>query len=129
MSLAENTTPENGSPVSSTGGRTFGLTESAAKRIAVLLEQEENGDAKFMRVSVEGGGCSGFQYDFGFDDETRDDDHTFVSHGVKVVVDDMSLDLLNGGELDYVNELLGAYFQVTNPNASSSCGCGTSFSI
>ncbi|WP_193180767.1 iron-sulfur cluster insertion protein ErpA [Nisaea sediminum] len=129
MSLAENTSSENGSPVPPTGGRSFSLTESAAKRITALLEQEENGAAKFMRVSVEGGGCSGFQYDFGFDDEIRDDDHTFVSHGVKVVVDDMSLDLLNGGELDYVNELLGAYFQVTNPNASSSCGCGTSFSI
>ncbi|MBO6558939.1 MAG: iron-sulfur cluster insertion protein ErpA [Nisaea sp.] len=129
MSLAEDTSAENGSTVPPTGGRSFGLTESAAKRITALLEQEENGETKFMRVSVEGGGCSGFQYDFGFDDEMKEDDHTFISHGVKVVVDDMSLDLLNGGELDYVNELLGAYFQVTNPNASSSCGCGTSFSI
>ncbi|WP_420405049.1 iron-sulfur cluster insertion protein ErpA [Nisaea sp.] len=129
MSLAENTPVENGAPVSSTDGRTFGLTESAAKRIATLLAQEEDSNAKFMRVSVEGGGCSGFQYDFGFDDEIGEDDHVFVSHDVRVVVDDTSLDLLNGGELDYVSELLGAYFQVTNPNASSSCGCGTSFSI
>jgi len=129
MSLAENTPVENPSAVSSTGGRTFGLSESAAKRITELLAEEENGESKFMRVSVEGGGCSGFQYDFGFDDEIKDDDHVFITHGVKVVVDDMSLDLLNGGELDYVNELLGSYFQVTNPNASSSCGCGTSFSI
>ncbi|UUX50087.1 iron-sulfur cluster insertion protein ErpA [Nisaea acidiphila] len=129
MSLAENSTVENGSPAPSTGGRTFGLSESAAKRITRMLTMEEHGETKFMRVAVEGGGCSGFQYDFGFDDEVKEDDHTFVSHGVTVVVDDTSLDLLNGGELDYVEELLGAYFQVTNPNASSSCGCGTSFSI
>lgn len=127
MSLAENSTVETGTPAPD--GRTFGLSESAAKRITKMLAAEENGTDKFMRVSVEGGGCSGFQYDFGFDEELNDDDHTFVSHGVKVVVDDTSLDLLNGGELDYVEELLGAYFQVTNPNASSSCGCGTSFSI
>lgn len=128
MSLTENSTADNGMPPED-GARTFGLSESAAKRITDLLKMEEDGEAKFMRVAVEGGGCSGFQYDFGFDQEMKDDDHTFVSHGVKVVVDDTSLDLLNGGQLDYVNELLGAYFQVTNPNASSSCGCGTSFSL
>lgn len=107
----------------------FGLSESAARRITALLAMEKDADSKFMRVGVEGGGCSGFKYEFGFDDTMRDDDHVFVSHGVKVVVDEVSLDLVRGGRLDYVDELLGAYFQVVNPNASSSCGCGTSFSV
>tara|TARA_R110000868_G_scaffold49160_3_gene158715 strand:+ start:6287 stop:6718 length:432 start_codon:yes stop_codon:yes gene_type:complete len=129
MSLAENHGDSGAAVPPGAGGRRFGLSESAARRIKVLLDMEENGTGKFMRVGVEGGGCSGFQYDFGFDDEMKEDDHVFESHGMKVVVDDTSLDLLDGGVLDYVDELLGAYFQVTNPNASSSCGCGTSFSL
>lgn len=107
----------------------FGLSESAASRIRALLEQEENGAAKFMRVAVTGGGCSGFQYVFDFDDTRNDDDITFEAHGATVVVDETSLELLKGGQLDYVEELIGSYFQVVNPNASSSCGCGTSFAI
>lgn len=129
MSLAENHGDSGPSVPPGTGGRIFGLSESAARRVKALLAMEESSDGKFMRVGVEGGGCSGFQYDFGFDDTMKDDDHVFESHGAKVVVDDTSLDLLDGGQLDYVEELLGAYFQVTNPNASSSCGCGTSFSL
>jgi iron-sulfur cluster insertion protein len=82
-----------------------------------------------MRVEVQGGGCSGFQYQFKFDENIASDDHVFQTNGVAVVVDDTSLDLLNGAELDYVEELIGAFFQVNNPNAASSCGCGTSFSI
>ena len=109
--------------------QTFALSDRAAARIAILLRDEENGATKFMRVAVEGGGCSGFQYIFSFDDERRDDDHVFFNEGVQVVVDDTSLELLRGSELDYVEELIGSYFQVNNPNASSSCGCGTSFSI
>ena len=129
MSLAENHDQSGAELPQGTRGRSFGLSESAARRIKILLEQEQNGDRKFMRVGVEGGGCSGFQYDFGFDDTLKNDDHVFESHGMKVIVDDTSLDLLDGGLLDYVDELLGAYFQVKNPNASSSCGCGTSFSL
>lgn len=129
MSLAENHGDNGTVAPSGHGSRSFGLSESAARRIKILLDMEEDGAGKFMRVGVEGGGCSGFQYDFGFDDVIKDDDHVFESHGMKVVVDDTSLDLLDGGVLDYVEELLGAYFQVTNPNASSSCGCGTSFSL
>ena len=129
MSLAENHGDSGTAVPPGTGGRSFGLSESAARRVKALLAMEEDSNGKFMRVGVEGGGCSGFQYDFGFDDTMKDDDHVFESHGAKVVVDDTSLDLLNGGVLDYVEELLGAYFQVTNPNASSSCGCGTSFSL
>ena len=104
------------------------VTESAARRIAALREQEEAGNA-FLRVSVSGGGCSGFQYGLSFDDTQNPDDHVFERGGVAVVVDDVSLDLLNGAELDFVEDLMGASFQIKNPNAASSCGCGNSFSI
>lgn len=108
--------------------RGFGVTAAAAKRIAVLLEQDDSG-ASHMRVAILGGGCSGFQYQFSFDSELAEDDHVFERDGVKVVVDDVSLDLLAGAQLDFKDELIGAYFAVENPNASSSCGCGTSFAV
>lgn len=108
--------------------RPFGVTESAAKRIAVLRE-EEGGPDTVMRVAVLGGGCSGFQYQFSFDQAINDDDHVIEKDGVRVVVDDVSLDLLAGAQLDFKDELIGSYFAVENPNASSSCGCGTSFSV
>ena len=104
----------------------FTITKAAAARIAVLQEAE---NAPFFRVSVDGGGCSGFQYKFDFDDKTTSDDLTFEAHGITVLVDDMSIDFLEGAELDYVEELLGSYFKVENPNATASCGCGTSFSV
>ncbi|EDP66281.1 hesB protein family [alpha proteobacterium BAL199] len=107
----------------------FSFTESAARRIAKLRQDEAKGDAMMMRVAVLGGGCSGFQYQFDFDDAVNDDDHVFERDGVKVVVDDVSLDLLAGAQLDYKDELIGSYFAVENPNATSSCGCGTSFAI
>ena len=104
------------------------ITEAAAKRIAFLIEQE--GDSELMlRVSVSGGGCSGFRYGFDFDKQVNDDDHTFERDGVKIVIDEVSLELLGGSELHYVDDLIGSYFEVRNPNASSSCGCGASFSI
>jgi iron-sulfur cluster insertion protein len=104
------------------------VTESAARRIAVLREQEEAANA-FLRISVSGGGCSGFQYGLTFDEQQTADDHVFERGGIAVVVDDVSLDLLNGAELDFVEDLMGASFQIKNPNAASSCGCGNSFSI
>ena len=107
----------------------FGLTESAAVQISKLLLMEGETEKKFMRVTVEGGGCSGFQYIFKFDTERNNDDLVFEKNGVEVVVDEISLELITGGRLDYVEELIGSYFQIANPNASSSCGCGTSFSI
>ena len=107
----------------------FGLTESAAVQISKLLLMEGEPEKKFMRVAVEGGGCSGFQYIFKFDTERNNDDLVFEKNGVEVVVDEISLELVTGGKLDYVEELIGSYFQIANPNASSSCGCGTSFSI
>ena len=104
------------------------MTANAAKRVAALIAQE--GDSGLMlRVSVSGGGCSGFQYGFSFDDTVNADDRTFERDGVKLVVDEVSLDLLAGSEIDYVEELIGASFQINNPQATSSCGCGTSFAI
>ena len=104
------------------------LTESAAKRIGELIAME--GDATLMlRLSVSGGGCSGFQYGFSFDNATQADDHLFERNGVKMVIDDTSLDLLAGAEVDFVEDLVGSSFQVKNPNAASSCGCGSSFSV
>ncbi len=104
------------------------LTQSAARRIAVLKVQEEAGDA-FLRIAVSGGGCSGFQYGISFDDQKNEDDFVFERDGVSVVVDDVSLGLLAGAEVDFVEDLMGASFQIKNPNAASSCGCGNSFSI
>jgi iron-sulfur cluster insertion protein len=104
------------------------LTESAARRITTLRAQEQVEDA-FLRIAVSGGGCSGFQYGFTFDAQRNDDDFLFERDGVTVVVDDVSLGLLNGAEVDFVEDLMGASFQIHNPNAASSCGCGNSFSI
>ncbi len=108
--------------------RRLDMTASAAKRVAWLIEQENDQDL-MLRVSVSGGGCSGFQYGFSFDDSVNPDDHTFERDGVRVVVDDMSLDLLAGSEIDFVEDLIGASFQIKNPQATSSCGCGSSFAI
>ena len=105
----------------------FGLSKAAALRIKELLDSEPTGS--FFRVAVLGGGCSGFQYDFSIDKNRQDDDLVFVDHNVEVVVDEMSLELIDHAELDYVQDLMGSYFTVTNPNATASCGCGTSFSI
>jgi iron-sulfur cluster insertion protein len=104
------------------------LTENAVRRIAMLKVQEHVEDA-FLRIAVSGGGCSGFQYGFTFDDQRNEDDFAFERDGVTVVVDDVSLGLLNGAEVDFVEDLMGAAFQIRNPNAASSCGCGNSFSL
>jgi iron-sulfur cluster insertion protein len=104
------------------------VSDNAAKRIATLIQLE--GDADLMlRLSVSGGGCSGFQYGFSFDKSQQQDDRIFERNGVKVVIDDTSLELLAGAEIDFVEDLVGASFQIKNPNASSSCGCGNSFSV
>ena len=110
------------------GERSITLTASAAKRIAFLREQEQAGDAN-LRIAVSGGGCSGFQYGMSFDDQTNPDDRVFERDGVGVVVDEVSLDLLAGAEVDFIEDLMGAAFRINNPNAASSCGCGNSFSV
>ena len=101
------------------------VTERAFARLA---EINDSGDAKPLRVAVSGGGCSGFQYDIRLD-RTEADDLVLESAGQKVVVDPVSLPYLAGATIDFADELIGARFVIDNPNASSSCGCGTSFSI
>ena len=105
----------------------FSLTENAAIRIKFLLDQE--GKKCFFRLRVNGGGCSGFQYDFSFDEIKNNDDVIFKYNETEILIDEMSLSFLEGSSLEYIDDLSGSFFQVTNPNASSSCGCGTSFSI
>jgi len=104
------------------------ITTRAAGRISKLMA-EEGSDALMFRIAVSGGGCSGFQYGFSLDDSKLEDDVLFERDGVKVVVDTTSLELIRGGEVDFVEELVGSYFQVKNPNATSTCGCGTSFAV
>jgi iron-sulfur cluster insertion protein len=111
-----------------TSQRGVTITDSAARRIAILKQQEEAGGA-FLRIAVSGGGCSGFQYGLSFDDQRNPDDFVFERDDVAVIVDDTSLDLLNGAEVDFVEDLMGASFQIRNPNAATSCGCGNSFSV
>jgi iron-sulfur cluster insertion protein len=106
---------------------TFSVTDSAAQRIALLASREAK--PVMMRVAVLGGGCSGFQYSFSFEESRNDDDLVIERNGAAVLVDSTSLELLKGSQLDYVNEMVGASFQVNNPNATSSCGCGNSFSV
>ena len=102
------------------------ITKNAADKIIALTSKEKE-DVK-LRLSVSGGGCSGFQYGFSLDNETTPDDKIFKNHGAILVVDEMSLQYLNGSKIDYENKLIESSFKVTNPNAASSCGCGTSFS-
>jgi iron-sulfur cluster insertion protein len=104
------------------------LSESAARRVAQLKVQENLPDA-FLRLAVSGGGCSGFQYGFSFDDARQLDDVVCERDGVQLVVDAISLELVKGAEIDFVEDMMGASFQVKNPNAASSCGCGNSFSV
>ena len=111
-----------------TSERRITISDSAAKRIAALKAQED-AEGAFLRIAVSGGGCSGFQYGLSFDEETGPDDIVFEHGGIRVVVDEVSLELLNGSEVDFVEDLMGASFQIRNPNAASSCGCGNSFSM
>jgi iron-sulfur cluster assembly accessory protein len=103
------------------------ITERAARRIGQILKSE--GDGAMLRISVEGGGCSGFQYKFDVERTRAEDDLLIARDGAVVVVDPASVPFLAGSEVDFVDDLIGASFRVTNPNATASCGCGTSFSI
>ena len=108
--------------------RELTISDAAVKRLAFLRKQEGD-DNLMLRISVSGGGCSGFQYGFAFDDSSTPDDLVFERDGIRVITDEVSMDLLAGSEIDFVDNLMGQYFQVVNPNAASSCGCGTSFSV
>ena len=103
------------------------MTESAAEKIRQLMSEEE--DVSVLRVAIQGGGCSGFQYGLGFDRGAVEGDHEFDLHGVQVVVDPFSAPYLKGAEIDYVDSIQSAGFAINNPNASSSCGCGHSFQV
>lgn len=105
-----------------------GLSARAAARVAALINQQGNSDLK-LRLTVSGGGCSGFQYGFDFDETQKPDDIVVTRDGVTMLVDSMSLLYLMGSEVDFVEDLVGSSFQVVNPNATSSCGCGSSFAI
>lgn len=107
---------------------TLVFTASAAKKAAELIAEEGN-DALMLRVFVQGGGCSGFQYGFTFDAENKDGDKEIVKDGVTLVVDPMSYQYLAGAEVDYQESLEGSMFVINNPNATSTCGCGASFNI
>ena len=103
------------------------LTERAARRIGEILKSEPAG--AMLRVSVEGGGCSGFQYKFDFDQARTDDDLVLSRDGATVLIDPVSVQYMAGAEIDFVDDLIGASFKINNPVATASCGCGTSFSI
>ena len=117
MSAAEQFTPEG-----------LGFTDKAAARVKALIADEDNPDLK-LRVFVTGGGCAGFQYGFTFDELAADDDAVIDNEGVILLVDSLSYQYLTGGVVDYVEGLEGSRFVVNNPNASTTCGCGSSFAV
>ena len=102
------------------------ITETAIKRIKNIAEKEKS---VFFRISVDGGGCQGFSYKFSIDKKKNSDDVVMKYDEISILVDNNSMNFLNGSKLDFINDLLGSYFKVSNPNASSTCGCGTSFSV
>lgn len=104
------------------------FSDSAAAKVSELIAEENNPELK-LRVYVSGGGCSGFQYGFTFDEEVNEDDTLVLKNGVTVLVDSMSVQYLTGAEIDYTEGLSGSQFVIRNPNASTTCGCGSSFSV
>jgi iron-sulfur cluster insertion protein len=106
----------------------FFFTDAAADKVKQLIDEEGNPDLK-LRVFVQGGGCSGFQYGFTFDEEVNEDDTVMDKAGVQLLVDSMSYQYLVGAEIDYKDDINGAQFVIKNPNATTTCGCGSSFSV
>jgi iron-sulfur cluster insertion protein len=104
------------------------FTDNAAAKVSELLAEEGNDELK-LRVYITGGGCSGFQYGFTFDETANDDDTQVVKNGVTVLIDAMSVQYLGGAEIDYTEGLSGSQFVIRNPNAATTCGCGSSFSV
>jgi len=103
------------------------FTDAAATKVGELIQEEQNPELK-LRVFISGGGCSGFQYGFTFDENTEDGDSEVINQGVTLVIDPMSVQYLMGAEIDYKEDLQGAQFIIRNPNATTTCGCGQSFS-
>ena len=104
------------------------FTDSAAHKVGSLIQEEGNPDLK-LRVFIAGGGCSGFQYGFTFDEDVQDGDTEVENQGVKLLIDPMSIQYLLGAEIDYKDDIEGAQFIIRNPNAATTCGCGSSFSV
>ena len=104
------------------------FTDSAAQKVDSLIQEESNPNLK-LRVFIAGGGCSGFQYGFTFDESLQDGDTEVVNQGVTLLIDPMSIQYLVGAEIDYKDDLEGAQFVIRNPNAATTCGCGSSFSV
>lgn len=104
------------------------ITDSSFEKIKDLLAEESNPNLK-LRVFVQGGGCSGMEYGFTFDEEQNEDDFTVEKNGITVLIDAMSMQYVNGATIDYVDDLMGSSFKINNPNAQTSCGCGSSFSV
>jgi iron-sulfur cluster assembly protein len=103
------------------------ITESAASKIRELMAEDAEEEVSVLRIAIEGGGCSGFQYALGFDRGPQDGDNEIEMNGVKVVIDPFSAPYLTGSEIDYVDALMGAGFAINNPNVQAACGCGSSF--
>ena len=110
------------------GAPLFQISDNAAKRIAVLAAKETIPNAK-LRIAVDGGGCSGFQYRYEFTATTNEDDHSFTNKNATVLIDDLSLQYLQGSMVDYVDTMAASHFEIKNPNASANCGCGNSFAV
>tara|TARA_B100000989_G_scaffold296993_1_gene281529 strand:+ start:3642 stop:3965 length:324 start_codon:yes stop_codon:yes gene_type:complete len=104
------------------------VTNNAISRI-LEVNKKKNLDSCFFRISIDGGGCQGFSYKFYFEDKINDDDEIFEFNEVKILVDKTSLEIISGSKVDFVSDMMGSYFKIENPKASSTCGCGTSFSI
>ncbi|MFT7571184.1 MAG: iron-sulfur cluster insertion protein [Paracoccaceae bacterium] len=111
-----------------TAAKMVTLSDTAVERLKVLGNEDSHA-GQMLRVAVDGGGCSGFQYSFTFDDQINDDDKVIEKNGISVVIDEMSWDYLAGSEIGYKQELIGSFFSIENPNAASTCGCGTSFAL
>ncbi len=119
---------DDGAPVSAADAPTLVFTDAAAGKVRSLLDEEENQALK-LRVFVTGGGCSGFQYGFTFDENQEEGDTRVDKNGVTLLVDPMSVQYLQGAEIDYKEDVQGSQFVIRNPNAATTCGCGNSFSV
>ena len=105
----------------------FDVSDKALNRIKLVCSKKP--DDKYFRISVNGGGCQGFSYSFSFDNKIKEDDKILNFPKVQVLIDETSLTFIQGSRLDFVEDMIGSYFKITNPNATSTCGCGTSFSV
>lgn len=127
VALLENTMSDPFATEAVSGEAKFTISEAAHKRLSQIFASEGKSDS-MLRVTVSGGGCAGYQYGFDFESTVNDDDLVFGDDEVKVVIDDVSMGLLSGAEIDFIDDMVGSAFQIKNPNAVTSCGCGTSFS-